>query len=93
MMQKIQNNSVFVTEYKDFQKRILAVKNEQLQKDLTSLLIELKNHVSAVDFHHENMLTAGRMPGDVSDTRLAIQKCRKTIINRLAAYESKTQAD
>lgn len=93
MMQKIQNNSVFITEYKDFQKRILAVKNEQLQKDLTSLLVELRNHVGTVDLHHENMLTAGRMPGDISDTRLAIQQCRKTINDRLAAYESKNQTN
>lgn len=82
-----------MAEYKDFQKRILAVKNENLQKELTKLLIELKNHVGSVDLHHENMLMAGRMPGDVVESRSAIQKCRKTIIDRLAAYESKNPAN
>lgn len=92
-MEKLQNNPRFINEYRDFQKRILNVDNENLRNDLTRLLIELKNHVSEIDLHHESMLMAGRMPGDITESRTAIQKCRKAIQDRLTAYESSKQTN
>lgn len=89
MLQKIQNSEKFVSEYKDFQRRILEVTDQSLQSELTKNLLAIKEAVSMIDRHHENMMTGMPLPGDMKDLREKIASSRKFILSKLPTTDSK----
>lgn len=87
MIPKLQANSRFTEDYKTYQQRILAVKDANLQKELTDLLLKLREQVQYVDRSHEQIFITGRVPVDVADHRAGVIRYKKTLDTRLSAYE------
>jgi len=88
MIPKLTSNPHFIEDYKKYQKRILAVTDVNLQKELTDSLLRLKEQVSYVDRDHEQILLTGKMPGDINDRRTKISSIKKHLDERLVAWES-----
>lgn len=88
MIQKIQNSERFKKDYKQFQDRIARVTNETLQKKLTESLLNLKEQIMFLDRQHEQVYVSFRIPTDVQETRSSIAQLRKSLEDKLAAWES-----
>jgi hypothetical protein len=87
MIPKLQDNPMFLNEYKTFQNRITAVTDEKLQKELTKYLVDLRNTIVYLDRQHESLYLSNRMPSDVGETRSQISDIRKNLETKLSAWE------
>lgn len=92
MIQKIQNSERFKQDYKQLQDRISRVTNEPLQQRLTELLLNLKEQIIFLDRQHEQVYVSFRIPTDVQETRNSIGQIRKSLEDKLAAWESSQHA-
>lgn len=91
MIPKIASSNRFTEDYKRYQQRILAVKDESLQKELTDLLVKLKEQVQYLDRSHEQILFTKKIPGDVADHREGVIRYKKALDTRLSAWEQSQQ--
>lgn len=87
MIPKIANSNRFTEDYKRYQQRILAVTDENLQKELTGLLVKMREQVQYLDRSHEQILFTGKVPSDVSDHREGVIRYKKSLDHRLEAWE------
>ena len=88
MIPKLSNNPKFVEDYKNYQKRISAVTDENLKKDLIDALIKLREHIQYVDRSHEQILFTGHVPNsEISELRTSVARYKKILDNKLQAWE------
>ncbi len=87
MIPKIASSSRFTEDYKKYQQRILAVTDENLQKELTDLLLKLREQVQYLDRGHEQILFTGKIPSEVNDHREGVLRFKKSLDTRLSAWE------
>ncbi len=88
MIPKLSNNPKFIEDYKNYQKRISAVSDDNLQKELIDALVKLRDHVQYLDRSHEQILFTGRVPNsEISELRTDISKYKKVLDNKLQAWE------
>lgn len=92
MLPKLSNSQRFVEDYKNYQKRILEVSDPELQKELTSTLLKLREKIQFVDRSHEQVFITGRIPTDISDLRTEVIKFKQSLDTKLSAWE-KAQAN
>jgi hypothetical protein len=90
MIPKIQDNPIFLEDYKNYQKRIGKVTDENIQKTLTDTLVKMKEHVQYIDRCHEQVFITGKMPSEISDLRQEVARFKKTLDEKLHDWE-KTQ--
>ena len=87
MMQKIQNSQRFKDDYKNYQERIIKISEPTAQKELTDLLVKLKEQAIYIDRSHDSMLITGRISSDVSDLRSNLITIKKTLDQKLVHWE------
>jgi hypothetical protein len=86
MIPKIQNSPQFIEDYNSFQKKIEVVNDEGLKKELTDLLIQLKNSVIFIDRCHEQTMINGRISTEIGEIREDIIKTKSSLEQKLANY-------
>lgn len=89
MIPKLSNSSRFVEDYKNLQKRIAAVNDAGLQRQLTEGLLKIKELVGFIDRAHEQMFISGQAPSDTKEFRESISKQRKILENKLVEFEKR----
>ena len=89
MIPKLSNSSRFVEYYKNLQKRIAAVNDADLQRQLTEGLLKIKDLVGFIDRAHEQMFISGQAPSDTKEFRESISKQRKILENKLVEFEKR----
>ena len=89
MIPKLSNSSRFVEDYKNLQKRIAAVNDADLQRQLTEGLLKRKDLVGFIDRAHEQMYISGQAPSDTKEFRESISKQRKILENKLVEFEKR----
>ena len=89
MIPKLSNSSRFVEDYKNLQKRIAAVNDADLQRQLTEGLLKIKDLVGFIDRAHEQMFISGQAPSDTKEFRESISKQRKSLENKLVEFEKR----
>lgn len=87
MISKLQDNPKFIAEYTSYQKRIAAVTDDRLQKEMLQSLLKLREHVQYLDRSHEQVFLTGRLPTEISDLRGDLLKYRKTLDQKLQNWE------
>lgn len=87
MIPKLQDNPNVLKDFKDLQKRISAVTDPQLQQTLTEMFLKLKGAVRHLDQQHESLFVSYRLPVDAGETRDSLKKIRKTLEDKLKAWE------
>lgn len=87
MIPKLQDNPNVLNDLKNLQQRITAVTDKQLQETLTDLFLKLKGAVRHLDQQHESLFLSHRLPVDANDTRDNLKKIRKSIEDKLRAWE------
>ena len=87
MTPKLQSSSRFINDYKDYQRRISLVTDENLKKELTEFLLKLRDQVGFLDRQHEQVFYTGRIPSDVGDIRADIVKYKTVLDQKLKAWE------
>ena len=92
MIPKIQNSQRFKDDYKNYQERIIKISEPVAQKELTDLLVKLKEQAVYIDRSHDSMLITGRISSDVSDLRSNLITIKKTLDQKLVHWE-RTQAN
>ena len=92
MIPKIQNSQRFKDDYKNYQERIIKISEPTAQKELTDLLVKLKEQAIYIDRSHDSMLITGRISSDVSDLRSNLMTIKKTLDQKLVHWE-RTQAN
>ena len=92
MIPKIQNSQRFKDDYKNYQERIIKISEPAAQKELTDLLVKLKEQAVYIDRSHDSMLITGRISSDVSDLRSNLMTIKKTLDQKLVHWE-RTQAN
>lgn len=86
MIPKIQNSPQFIEDYNSFQKKIELVEDDDLKKELSDLLVQLKNSVIFIDRCHEQTLINGRISSEVGEIREEIIKTKSSLIQKLANH-------
>lgn len=89
MIPKLSNSNRFVEDYKNLQKRIAAVNDPALQRQLTDGLLKIKELVGFIDRSHEQMFITGQAPADTKEFRESISKQRKILENKLVEFETR----
>ena len=89
MIPKLSNSSRFVEDYKNLQKRIAAVNDADLPRQLTEGLLKIKDLVGFIDRAHEQMFISGQAPSDTKEFRESISKQRKILENKLVEFEKR----
>lgn len=87
MIPKLQNNPNVIKDFKSLQERILKVEDKQLQETLTDLLLKLKGAVRHLDQQHESLFISHRLPTDAGEIRENVKRVRKSIEDKLKAWE------
>ena len=87
MIPKIQNSQRFKDDYKNYQERIIKISNSLAQKELTDLLVKLKEQVTYIDRSHDSMLITGRINSEVSDLRSNLITIKKSLDQKLVHWE------
>jgi hypothetical protein len=87
MIPKIQNSQRFKDDYKNYQERIIKISEPTAQKELTDLLIKLKEQAIYIDRSHDSMLITGRISSDVSDLRSNLMSIKKSLDQKLVHWE------
>jgi hypothetical protein len=87
MIPKIQNSQRFKDDYKNYQERIIKISNSLAQKELTDLLVKLKEQVTYIDRSHDSMLITGRISSEVSDLRSNLITIKKSLDQKLVHWE------
>jgi hypothetical protein len=85
-MMSIKNSPAFKQDYNKMQKEISEVIDENLKKELTSMLLEILREVSIIDMHHDAISITGKMPEGIQDSRNKIASIRKRIDAKLSSY-------
>lgn len=88
MFPKLQYDERWLADYRHFQEQISEMKDPNLQKELTEVLLALKAQIEYVDQHHEQIFITGRIPSDTGELREVIAKHRKTLEDGIAAYKA-----
>jgi hypothetical protein len=87
MIPKIQNSPQFIEDYNSFQKKIeLIDDDDDLKKQLTDLLVQLKNSVIFIDRCHEQTMINGRISTEIGEIREEIIKTKSSLEQKLANY-------
>ena len=89
MLPKIERSDRFQEEYKMFQDRINAVKDENYRAELAGLLKDLLLSVRALDDQHTEITANQRFPVMINDLRDKVTDIRKTLTKKLSAYANK----
>lgn len=89
MIPKLQNSQRFLNDYKNYQEKILKVTDNDLNKELTALLIKLKETVMYIDRSHEQIFITGRISEDISDLKSNIINIKKTLDQKLLLWNHK----
>ena len=89
MINKLESSSKVREDFKNLQKRIAAVTDENLQKVLTEQYLKLKDHVRRLDQQHESLFVSFRLPSDAGETRDSLRKIRKFLEDKLIAWETR----
>lgn len=89
-MTTLRNNPVFIEDYANYQKTILEIKDEALQKELTGLLLELVRAVDSIDLHHDALLLGGKLPDAARDARMNLASIKKKLDAKLIPYRKNT---
>jgi hypothetical protein len=87
-MISIKNSLAFKEDYARMQKDISEVTDENLKKELTSLLLTILKEVSAIDMHHDSISITGKLPDGIQESRNKIASIRKKIDAKLSSYKS-----
>jgi hypothetical protein len=88
MFPKLQHDERWLADYRHFQQQISEMKDVNLQKELTEMLLNLKTQIEYVDQHHEQIFMTGRMPTDTNELRDAISKYRRILEDGITAYKN-----
>jgi hypothetical protein len=88
MIPKLQNSKVFLDDYKNYQNKISKIEDPNLQKELESLLIKLKEQVTYIDRTHDQMFITGRISNEISDFRSEIINIKKVLDKKITAWQS-----
>lgn len=89
MINKLENNPKIREDFKNLQKRISAVTDEPLKQNMTGLFLKLKEHVKRLDLQHESLFVSYRLPADAGETRDSLKKIRKSLEDKLLAWETR----
>lgn len=87
-MMSIKNSPAFKQDYNKMQKEISEVIDENLKKELTSMLLEILREISIIDMHHDAISITGKMPEGIQDSRNKIASIRKRIDAKLALHST-----
>ena len=87
MIPKIQNSQRFKDDYKNYQERIIKISEPTAQKELTDLLVKLREQAIYIDRSHDSMMITGRISSDVSDLRSNLITIKKSLDQKLAHWE------
>lgn len=83
-MMKLKTHPKFLEDYNNYQKKILSVENEEVRSELSNLLNQFAQEVSAIDMHHDTLLINGRMPSGISESRSNLALIKKKLDARLS---------
>ena len=88
MIPKIQNSQRFKEDYNNFQRQINEINNdEELKKELTDALVQLKNNVGYIDRCHDQMFINGKISSEVSELREEVARLKTLLEQKLASYQ------
>lgn len=91
-MMKLKDSPKFKEDLANYQKIIAEITDESVKQECTDLLIKFVDGVHAIDFHHDAIFTAKRLPDALGESRSNLASTKRKLDARLSLYKaSKSQ--
>lgn len=87
-MMKLKDNPKFKEDLARYQKVISEITDETAKKECTELLIKFVEGVQAIDFHHDAIFTAKRLPDALGESRTNLATAKRKLEARLTQYKA-----
>lgn len=87
MIPTLRTNKRILDDYKKYQEDIDAITDPALKKELTTLLLKLKDQVGHIDRNHEQLLISGRIPTEIGDIRTNIISIKKSLDSKIDIWK------
>jgi len=87
-MMKLKDSAKFKEDLARYQKDIAEIENESVKQECTDLLIKFVDSVHAIDFHHDAIFTAKRLPEALAESRNNLASAKKKLEARLIQYKA-----
>lgn len=82
-MMKLIDDPKFKADYNKYKELILQIEDKGLQTELSEMLTQFRAAVASIDLHHDSLMTTGRMPEGVSESREKISRLKSQLDKRL----------
>ncbi len=87
-MIKLKDSPKFKEDLANYQKSIAEITDESVKQECTDLLIKFVDGVHSIDFHHDAILTAKRLPDAIAESRANLANSKRKLDTRLAQYRA-----
>lgn len=88
-MMKLKDHPKFKEDLARYQNAIADITDEAAQQECTELLMKFIDEVYAIDFHHDAIFTAKRLPEALGESRTNLATAKRKLEARLVQYKAR----